>query len=285
MPTINAQTKLCLLLGNPVEHSLSPLLHNTAYSVLKMNYVYLASRVEENRVGAAVSGLRALSVAGANVTSPHKAAVIPYLDSLTEEAKSISSVNTIINREGHLHGTSTDGAGFYQALKHSAPDYDIKQPLVVIGAGGAARAIAYTMAGSGADEILIVNRSIDKARNLAALISRNTGTKRCSALALEDDRLVKELKRFRLFVYTLPTDLDHFIAMLCKSGLDFSHSICFDLRYSPAESYVLQQFKLLGGRSYNGLEMLLWQAIIAFEKITGKKAPVTEMQRAVKSQI
>ncbi|MGM0651704.1 MAG: shikimate dehydrogenase [Bacillota bacterium] len=282
MLSINAQTKMCLLLGDPVDHSLSPLLHNTAYKALGMNYVYLASRVEEEMVGEAVSGLRALSAAGANVTSPHKEAVIPYLDSVTEEASSISSVNTIVNRNGHLDGSSTDGAGFYQALKHSAPDYDIKQPLLVIGAGGAARAIAFTMAGSGSNEILIANRSIGKAEKLADLINKKTGIKKCSALSLDDDRLVEEIKRFRLFIYTLPTDLERFIALLCKSGISFSKSICVDLRYSPAESAVLKQFKQLGGRSFNGLGMLLWQAIIAFEEITGRKAPVNEMQRVVK---
>ena len=283
MLSINAQTKMCLLLGNPVEHSLSPLLHNAAYKALGMNYVYLASRVEEDMVGAAVSGLRALSAAGANVTSPHKEAVIPYLDSVSEEAKSISSVNTIVNRKGYLYGTSTDGAGFYQALKHSAPDCDIKQPLLVIGAGGAARAIASTMAASGSNEILIANRSIDRAKDLADLVSKKTSIKKCSALSLEDDQLIEEIKRFRLFIYTLPTDLDHFISLLCKSGIAFSKSICVDLRYSPAESAVLKQFKQLGGRSFNGLDMLLWQAIIAFEEITGRKAPVNEMQRVVKS--
>ncbi len=285
MLTINAQTKMCLLLGNPVEHSLSPLLHNTAFKALGMNYVYLASRVENNRVGEAVAGIRALSAAGANVTSPHKEAVIPHLDSVSEEAEIIRSVNTIVNREGHLYGTTTDGAGFYHALKQSAPDYDISQPLLIFGAGGAARAIAYTMAGSGTKEILIVNRSIDRANDLAALINRKKGINNCSALSLGDPELPVKLKRFRLFIYTLPTDLDHLIALLCKSGITFNKSICYDLRYSPAMSAVLQQFKQLGGRTYNGLDMLLWQAIIAFEEITGKKAPVTEMQKAVKSKL
>jgi len=283
--SINAQTKMCLLLGNPVEHSLSPLLHNTAYKALGMNYVYLASRVEKDRVGEAVAGIRALSVAGANVTSPHKEAVIPYLDSVSEEAEVIRSVNTIVNREGHLGGATTDGAGFYHALKQSAPDYNISQPILIFGAGGAARAITYTMAGSGAREILIVNRSVAKANELAALINKKTGKNNCSALSLDDPELPGELKNFRLFIYTLPTDLDYLIAMLCKSGVAFNKSICFDLRYSPAMSAVLQQFKQMGGRTYNGLDMLLWQAIIAFEEITGNKAPITEMQKAVKSKI
>lgn len=283
MLSINAQTKMCLLLGNPVEHSLSPLLHNTAYKALGMNYVYLASKVDQDRVCEAVAGIRALSVAGANVTSPHKEAVMPYLDSVSDEAEAIRSVNTIVNRQGHLYGTSTDGAGFYHALKQCAPDYDINQPTLIFGAGGAARAIAYTMAGSGTRELLIVNRSVDKANHLAALIKKKTGINNCSALPLDDSELPGLLKRFRLFIYTLPTDLEHFNTLLCKSGIDFNKSICFDLRYSPVMSGVLQQFKRLGGRTYNGLDMLLWQAVIAFEEITGKKAPVTEMQRVVKS--
>ncbi len=284
MLEINGQTKMCLLLGNPVEHSLSPLLHNTAYRALGMNYVYLAARVEKERVGQALDGMRAFSVAGANVTTPHKEAVIPYLDFVSEESEAIRSVNTIVNREGHLYGTSTDGAGFYYALKQSAPDYDITQPVLIFGSGGAARAIAYTMAGSGTKEILIVNRTVEKAKNLAALINRKKGLDICSALSLDNPELPDILKRFRLFIYTLPADIEHVIAMLCKSGLAFDKSICFDLRYSPAMSDVLKQFNKHGGRTFNGLGMLLWQAIIAFEEITGHKAPVNEMQKAIKSQ-
>jgi len=281
LQTINGQTKLCLLLGNPVEHSLSPLLHNTAYKALGLNYVYLAAKVENEWVGEAVSGIRALSAAGANVTSPHKEAVIPGLDSISEEAKIIRSVNTIVNCDGHLFGTSTDGSGFYHALKQAAPDYDVSQPVVVIGAGGSARAISYTMAKSGASEILMVNRSVDKAENFAALIKKKSGINKCSALPLDDPGLLQELKRFRLFVYTLPTDLEHFNALLCRSSIIFDKSILIDLRYNPAKSSVMQQFEKMGGRSYNGLGMLLWQAIIAFEKITGRKAPVLEMRKAI----
>ncbi len=280
--TINAQTRFCFLLGNPVNHSLSPALHNSAFKALNLNYSYLAAHVEEERIGAAVEGLRALSAAGANVTSPFKEAVIPFLDSVSAEANTIRSVNTIVNRQGSLFGTTTDGSGFYHFLKHSTPDYRLEQPVMIVGAGGAARAVAYTLARSGASEIFIVNRSAAKAEDLADLIRNETDPGRCNTLPFQAEELLPALAKCRLIVYTLPLDSEEFMAALDKSRLSFSESFLYDLRYSPEKSAVMKRFNQSGGRAYNGLGMLLWQAVIAFEHFTGHKAPVAAMQEAVK---
>ncbi len=281
MVKINAQTRFYLLLGNPVNHSLSPLIHNSAFQALNLNYRYLTAHVEEERIEEAVKGLRALSAAGANVTSPFKEAVIPYLDAISPEAGIIRSVNTIVNREGSLSGTTTDGAGFYHSLTQSAPDYRLEQPAMIIGAGGAARAVAYTLARAGVSEMFIINRSIDKAEALADLVKKETPLHRCTALPLVAEELHQVVSACRLFVYTLSVDSKEFTAALEKSSLPFRESLLFDLRYSPNLSAVMKYFNKSGGRAFNGLGMLLWQAVLAFELFTGHKAPVEIMNQAM----
>lgn len=278
---INAQTRFYLLLGNPVNHSLSPLIHNSAFQALNLNYRYLAAHVEEERIEEAVKGLRALSAAGANVTSPFKKAVIPYLDAISPESGVIRSVNTIVNREGSLSGTTTDGAGFYHSLTQSAPDYRLEQPAMIIGAGGSARAVAYTLARAGVSEMFIINRSIDKAEALADLVKKETLLHRCTVLPLIAEELHQVVSACRLFVYTLPVDSKEFTVALEKSSLPFRESLLFDLRYSPNQSGVMRYFNQSGGRAFNGLGMLLWQAVLAFELFTGHKAPVEIMHQAM----
>ncbi len=279
---INAQTRLCLLLGKPVNHSLSPALHNAGFRALGLNYAYLAAEVGEEMVGDAVKGLKALSVAGANVTTPFKKAVIPFLDSISEQAGVIQSVNTIVNRNGNLFGTSTDGPGFYNFLKESAPEFNLDQPAMLVGAGGAARAVAYTLAHEGISELYVVNRSPGKAEELAGTLEAATPLKSCSTLSLDIEQLQPVIKRCRLFIYSLPLDSKEFMGALVKSGLPFEESLVCDLRYSPAETAVMELFASMGGRSFNGLGMLLGQAALSFELFTGQKAPAVEMKQAIK---
>ncbi len=278
---IDAQTRLCLLLGNPVSHSLSPFIFNAGFQALKLNYIYLASLVDESKLGPAVKGLKALSIAGANVTSPYKEKVIPYLDSLAEEAGKIRSVNTIINRNGALFGTSTDGRGFLNSLKQSDPGYKLGQSVMIIGAGGAARAVAHALAQNGVGEIYIVNRSFDKGQALADLIKSHTALKNCSAFPLTIKSIQTLLPLCRLFIYCLPADSPEFLAALDNSGLSLQQNLLYDLRYKPRETAVMSAVAQAGGKVCNGLGMLFWQAVIAFELFTGQKAPVAEMQKAL----
>lgn len=282
---LNAQTRLCLLLGSPVEHSLSPLIHNAGFEALKINYVYLASPVEEKYVRSAVDGLKALSIVGANVTSPYKEAVIPYLDSLTEEARRIRSVNTIVNHNNALYGASTDGQGFVNFVKINAHESSLNQPAMIIGAGGAARAIAYTLAQSGSSEIYIVNRSPEKGQALADMIKSETPLKNCSAFPLTFESMQPLLPICSLFIYCLPADSTEFLSVLGSGGSSFKASLLFDLRYQPQKTAVMSAFTDAGGRAYNGLGMLFWQAVISFELFTGKKAPLAEMQKALDNKL
>jgi len=282
MKGYNAKTAYYFLLGNPVAHSLSPLIHNAGFRALAINAVYLAAPVSEANLGNAVEGLRALAACGCNVTSPYKEAVIPYLDRVADEAKLINSVNTIVNREGILHGTSTDGEGFYLALLEAAPNYDLKSPALLIGAGGSARAIAYTLAKKGLQELYLANRSLETAGKLAALLKKQTPLNQCHTLPLTGAGFNEALTACSLIIYCLPLDSAEVKYALSKKDFSGDGKLFFDLRYSPAETAVIKTAALAGAQTFNGTGLLLRQALLAFELFTGRAAPAEQMELALK---
>lgn len=278
---IDANTKLYLLIGNPVEHSLSPALHNAAFKALNLNCVYLAAPVEAGSVAAAINGFRALSIAGANVTSPYKEVVIAHLDRVSDEAKALNSVNTIINNKGMLTGLSTDGAGFTRAVEDSIDHYHPSMPVLLVGAGGAARAVAFSLAVKGAEEITIVNRSLTRAQALADILLSRTPLKKCQLKSSETADFKELLNHYRLVVYTLPLDLPRFTEALQGLKALPAQSCLFDLRYSPSVTEVMQRFENAGGSVFNGSGMLFWQAVEAFKLFTGRDAPLQVMRKAL----
>jgi shikimate dehydrogenase len=278
---IDAKTKLYLLIGKPVRHSLSPVLHNAAFKALKLNCVYLAAPVEADSVSDALNGFRALNIAGANVTSPHKEAVIAHLDQVSDEARALSSVNTILNNNGKLTGMSTDGIGFIKALENTFKNLQVSQPVMIVGAGGAARAVAYSLALKGAEEIFLVNRSLSRAQALADILLNKTQLNKCHLESTETADFKGLLKHCRLVIYTLPVDLPVFAGALQKVKVLKPESCLFDLRYKPHVTAVMQAFEKAGGTSVNGSEMLFWQAVEAFKIFTGKDAPLQVMRRVL----
>jgi shikimate dehydrogenase len=278
---IDAKTKLYMLIGNPVEHSLSPALHNAAFRALELNCVYLASLVEEGSVSGALDGFRALHIAGANVTSPHKEAVIAHLDYVSEEARTLKTVNTIINKNGKLTGVSTDGTGFVRAVEKSVKNNPISQPIMIIGAGGAARAVSYSLAVNGAKEIFLINRSLNRAQALADILLGETPLKKCYIENSETVDFKSLFKKCPLVVYTLPLDLPRLSDAL-QEITDLPPGSClFDLRYSPLITAVMQKYEKAGGTSFNGTGMLFWQAVEAFKIFTGRDAPLQVMRRVL----
>jgi shikimate dehydrogenase len=281
----NARTAYYFLLGNPVAHSLSPLIHNAGFKALGINAVYLAAPVKAAEIGSAVKGLKALEAGGCNVTSPYKEAVIPYLDQLADDAKAISSVNTILYREGLLYGTSTDGEGFYQALIKAAPDYNPAHPVLLIGAGGSARALAYTLAQKGLKELYLANRSPEKAEKLSALLKEQTPLSKCQTMSLTGSVLQEALNASTLIVYTLPLDVAVVEEVLNKDVFNGDGKLFFDLRYSPAETKVMKAATGKGAIAHNGLALLFRQALLAFELFTGQAAPEEQMALALKRHL
>ncbi len=276
----DGNTRSFILIGKPVEHSLSPAIHNAAFQKLGLNCIYTACPVEEQKLGEALKGIRALSIAGANVTSPYKKAVIPFLDTLSAEAAKIESVNTIVNAGGILHGETTDGEGFYLALDQICETPLPDMGLTTIGAGGAVRAAAYTLASKGIGSATILNRTRQAGSELAGLLKEKMAGAKSRSAALDETGILENLASPRLIIYGLPFDSELFTAALAKAGPLGENDLLFDLRYHPARSLVMEAFESRGGRAFNGLSMLLWQAALAFKHFTGEEPPLTVMRKA-----
>lgn len=277
----DARTRLYLLLGNPVKHSLSPALHNCAFGAQGINSTYLASQVEHENLNAALQGMKALAIAGANVTYPFKEAVVQYLDSISLEAESVNAVNTIINSKGKLHGEITDGEGLFASLKEIFPAFEQNSRVAVIGAGGACRSAAYTLADKGAERVTIFNRTVEKAEALSDLLQSKTAVGTSAYYPLEKELLKEALGDHSLIIYGLPFDSDLFMEAIRENPLPVENTLLYDLRYNPYQTEVMKLFKAEGGRCCNGLGMLLWQAVYAYELFTGRTAPVEVMKKAV----
>ncbi len=277
---INGQTRLYILIGNPVAHSLSPLLYNAGFAACRMNAIYVACPVEPEHVGEAIEGLRALNIAGANVTSPHKEAVMAYLDQISSEAALVRSVNTIINRAGKLVGETTDGRGLLADLGERAPSVKAGDPVLLIGAGGAARAVAFALVQNGFHELYIANRTIERGRALADILQRSVPEACCRVIGLGQEELRRVLAACRLTVYCLTVDPEPVKAVLQDPDLSLAEKVFYDLRYSPAVSETARLFRERGGTALNGRGMLYHQAVLAFELFTKQKAPASEMLTA-----
>lgn len=275
----DAATRLFLLLGRPVDHSLSPLLHNAAFQALRLNCVYLTAAVEADVLPEALLGLKALHIGGANITSPYKEAVLPFLEQISPAAQSICSVNTIVNREGQLCGDSTDGPGFTRALKEAGLAHLLDEPILIIGAGGAARAVALSLAGQGAAQLAVANRTAQRAEKLVTLLKGEAALKTGETVSLQAEALRRCWEGCRTLVYCLPEERPEVAEILSASSCRGRYF--FDLRYHPPVTKLMRLFRERGGSAYNGKRMLLWQAALAFEQFTGRSAPLEAMRRAI----
>lgn len=262
--TIDGKTRTCGLIGNPVEHTLSPVIHNTLADRLGHNMVYVPFRVEEGRVAEAVKGAYALNLLGMNVTVPYKSEVIGSLKEIDPLAENIGAVNTLVRTEGGYKGYNTDMEGLYRAMESEG--IRIKgEDIILLGAGGAARAVAYLCASKGAATVYMLNRTIDKAQAVAGEVNRATGAEVIVPMALDDygklpDRQFLAIQGTSVGLY--PNVEDVVIA-----DREFYQKIHtgFDLIYSPWETKFMRLVRENGGNAYNGLKMLLYQGIIAYE--------------------
>jgi shikimate dehydrogenase len=278
---ISGRTRTCAVIGNPVEHTMSPAMHNAAFREMGIDYVYLAFNVGPERLPAAIEGVRALGMPGINVTIPHKLNVIPLLDGLNPLAEKIGAVNTVVNENGLLTGFNTDASGFLRALVENDIEPEGKS-VVVLGAGGAARAVSFALADCGAGPV-ILNRSsgMERARRLAATVSKTTGIK-TGAMELNRENLEKVLEKADILVNTTSvgmspdTENSPVPADLLKPDL-----IVYDIIYNPVKTRLLRDAEAAGAATISGIDMLVWQGAVAFELWTGKKPPVEIMKQEV----
>jgi len=280
MTEVSGKTRVCALLGDPVEHTVSPAMHNAAFAATGLDFIYVPFRVYPEGLAAAVAGLRALNARGFNVTIPHKVSVIPLLDSLDSLAEKIGAVNTVVNEGGQLLGFNTDAAGFLRAALEAGIESEGRR-VVVLGAGGASRAISYILADRGA-ELTIVNRlqELDWAEDIARLIEDELG-RPVRVLELRDELLAEALAEADLLVNATSVgmspagDKSLVAAVLLRKDMTV-----IDIVYNPIETRLLREAGAAGARTVGGIDMLAWQGALAFEKWTGRTAPVDLMRRA-----
>jgi len=278
---ISGKTRLCGLIGDPVEHSMSPVMHNTAFREIGIDYVYVPFRVKQEELGEAIEGMRALNIRGLNVTIPHKVAVLQFLDELDPLAEKIGAVNTIVNDDGVLRGYNTDASGFLQALLERRIEPEGKN-IVILGAGGASRAISFILADRGA-QLVILNRllELDWAKDLASRISQ-LFTKEVEALELKKENLVRALEKADILVNATSVGMSPNVDQTpVSSDLLRPDLLVFDIVYNPIQTRLLREAETVGAETIGGIDMLVWQGVLAFEKWTGQKAPVELMKKEV----
>jgi shikimate dehydrogenase len=278
-----AETEVVGLFGYPVEHSLSPIMHNTAFSELGINYFYLPFEVKPEELSSAITAIKALNLRGVNLTIPHKESAISHLDMISKEAELIGAVNTIKNEGGKLIGYNTDGRGFIRSLKEEGFQLQGKNVLV-IGAGGAARAVSFQLALEGVEKLYISNRTWTKAENLAEEICDKLDLKGVQSLPLKTNVLKKMIPDLDLLVDTTPVGMHPVsddIEPVINSDLLHSNLIVADLVYNPVETVLLKEAKKSGASTVSGLGMLAHQGAMAFEIWTDKAAPVKTMKNII----
>ncbi|MBD5515806.1 MAG: shikimate dehydrogenase [Lachnospiraceae bacterium] len=261
---IDGKTNVCGLIGNPVEHTLSPMIHNTLAERLGHNLVYVPFPVEPGRVGEAVRGADALRLLGLNVTVPYKSDVIATLKEIDDLARNIGAVNTLVRTEGGYKGYNTDMEGLYRAMTSEGIRIEGEQ-IVLLGAGGAARAVAYLCAVKGAERVYILNRTFDKAQTVAEEVNCAMGRKAILPMAMEDYAGLPEGKYLAIQGTSVGLAPHAENVVIADDAFYEKIHTGFDLIYSPWETKFMRLVKEHGGRAYNGLKMLLYQGIIAYE--------------------
>jgi shikimate dehydrogenase len=272
------------LIGWPVEHSVSPSMHNAAFRELGLDWEYRLLSTPPGKVQARLGALEGDGYRGANVTVPHKFAVMPYLHSVAQSAQAMGAVNTIVVQEGHLRGANTDGDGFLAALREAGFEPSGRQALV-LGAGGSARAVVYSLAQAGCP-VTIYNRSAERAAALVQYLTDAGVGQPLSALEsahLED----LDFSRFGLLVNATPLGMYPEIhASPWPDGLPLpSHWTVFDLVYNPEQTSLMIEARAAGAKAIGGLAMLVHQGAKAFELWTGQEAPVDVMRAAAEQAL
>lgn len=282
--SISCSTKFCAVIGNPVAHSLSPAIHNAAFEELGLDFVYLACRVKD--VKNALAGMRALeSFRGMSVTIPHKIEAMQHLDEIDAVDRSIGSINTVINEQGKLVGLGTDGPGALKAMVDAEVEIEGKN-ILMLGAGGASRAISFTLARNAQlgklsildiDEIMLKGLSTDLKTGTDTFIQSELLTENSLAAEMEDADII---------IHCTPIGMHpNEDASLIPAKFFRPEQVVFDIVYTPLETKLLTEAVSRGLKVISGVDMFINQAVLQFEHFTGVDAPVEVMRRVVVEQL
>lgn len=262
------------MIGEPVRHSLSPVIHNAAFATAGLDWVFVAFPVPASALGAAVAGVRALGIRGLSVTMPHKNAIIGKLDRLSPTATRLDAVNTVISRGGVLVGENTDGGGFVDWIRGECQFDPGGKRCVVLGAGGAARAVVLALAEAGAAQVTVLNRTPERGGQ-AAELAGTAGRVGTGGDVAEADLVINATPLGM-------TDAKADVGWGVEIGALGMGQLVVDLVYDPRETPLIQTARRHGARAYNGVGMLIHQAARAFELWTGEQAPIGAMAEAVR---
>lgn len=280
---IDGYTRLAAVVANPIKHSISPFIHNQAFEATHTNGVYLAWEIEGTDLLETVTNIRRYQMFGINLSMPYKEQVIPYLDQLSEEARLIGAVNTVVNREGTLIGYNTDGKGFFKSL----PSFKISgKRMVLLGAGGAAKAILAQAILDGVSQVSVFVRSasIEKTRPYLEKLQNETGFK-ADLFALEDvSELQARITDSDLLVNATSVGMDGVSQPIPTSIVLPEKILVADVIYQPFETPFLKWARNQGNHAVNGLGMLLYQAVEAFQLWTGKEMPTAQIWELLKQK-
>jgi len=282
--SISTSTQLCAVIGNPVAHSLSPALHNAAFDALGLDYVYTAFRVEDLK--SAIAGMRALeNFRGMSVTIPHKIEVIDYLDEVGDIDRSIGSINTVINEKGRLCGFGTDGPGALKAILDAGVNPDDSNVLM-LGAGGASRAIAFTLARSASiRKLVMTDINEPMLRALAADLRSGTNVA-VEADLLGPDTIAARVSEADIIINCTPVGMHpNEDSSLVPPALFRRGQVVFDVVYTPLETKLLKEAASKGCIVISGVEMFVNQAVLQFEMFTGADAPVDVMRKVLMERL
>ena len=281
---VDASTRLFCVIGDPIAHSLSPVMHNAVFRALDLNSVYTAFRVSPKDLPKAVEGTRALGFGGANVTIPHKVAILPLLDRLAEEARLIGAVNTV-KIDGSLEGYNTDGIGALRALREGGAD-PLGRRVLILGSGGAARAIAMTLALRGGVASLTILGIVEgEVKRLMEDVRRGTGVE-VSGGSLGEESLREGIEKADILIHATPVGMHPKVGeSLVEKGLIRPGLAVMDIVYNPLETRLLREAKEAGARTISGLEMFLNQGAESLKIWLGIDAPLELMRKVVLEEL
>ncbi len=283
----DTQTRAVGVIGWPVEHSLSPAMHNAALREMGLNWVYLAFAVEPELVGEAVRGVRGLRLVGLNVTIPHKSAVIDHLDEIDDTAAALEAVNTIVLQpDGLLVGHNTDAPGFIRSVQEAGHDVSGMR-VAVIGAGGASRSIAYACATSGASAISIINRTPLRAERVAEMVREAADFDALDAGPLDGEFAQEAVTRADLVVDCTSVGMypHHDVEPVISPQWLRPGQVVVDLTYNPIDTAILKAARAVGADTVDGAGMLVHQGAISLQHWSGQEPPVETMRAALLEQL
>ncbi len=280
---VSGRTKICGIIGDPIEHTLSPTMHNAAFAHSKLDFIYVAFQVQKEGLERAICGVRSLGIHGLNVTMPHKNSVIRYLNEMDPTAKFMEAVNTILNDDGMLIGFNTDGVGAIKALKENGATLNNKK-MLLLGAGGAANAIAFHAAQE-VEELTVLNRTAEKAKKLAEVLRQRFGRK-IEGNLLSSSIAKRELEDSNVLINATSVGMHPNVDQSLVDPEWLRSDLCvMDIIYNPLETKLAKDAQSRGAKVISGIEMLVYQGAASFEVWTNHAAPVKAMKLAVVNKL